>query len=79
MGREALIIFVKIYFVYVYIRVCVWEYANECRDPQSLEWGIGSPGDGDTGSCELPTMDASNRTWVLSKSSIGSLHLYVTV
>lgn len=83
MGREALVIFVKICFtllVCIYVSVCI--YANECRYLRSLQEstvGHWTPGAGDAGSCELPNMDARDQTWVPSKSSIGSLQLHVTV
>ena len=44
----------------------------DCSWPQMPEEGVELPRAGVTGGCELPTVGAGNRTWILHKSSICS-------
>lgn len=58
-----------IHMMAMMVSVCVWVCAHECRCLQKPEEDARSPGDGVTGYCEPPTMDAGNRSPGLCKNS----------
>jgi hypothetical protein len=57
------------YFYYkVYMYMCLWACALECRCLWSPEEGVRAPGTGVISSCEPPNMGAENEIPVLCKS-----------
>lgn len=67
----------RVTFIYLYswLVVCVCSGGvcvsppHVSRSPQMSEEGVGSPGTGVPGSCELPDVSAGNQTWVLARTA----------